>query len=345
MILNAYAILDLFIVSLRILLGLLVVWLAGRGLRGRRLARGPEDKVLLEDRLYLLFVIGIVLVALSAVSWPLLYLLLHSYVPEWPGVMCVYGVTRIGEGSLGASRYLPGLLQVLQIGKPVLVFLGGAWFVTYMVDRRAATAPLQGRLLVMLQILGLFAVADAGVEAAYLLIPKREDTLSAGCCVETFDAVDRSTRMLPRAVFGGYYRPWLFAAYYAVNLGMVAALMICANAGAIRRGWLAFLLVGALFALAINWTFLVEVVSPALLRLPEHYCPYDLLDAAPDSVLAAALFLLGCFAIGWATWTDGLARTTETAPDVGVFVHKLLFLAQLGYLGSVIMISLELCLA
>lgn len=345
MILNAYAILDLFIVSLRVILGLLVIWLAGRAWRRRRQARGPEEAGIIEDRLYLLFMIGTVLLGLSAVSWPLLYLLLHSYVPEWPGVMCVYGVTRIGEGSIGVSRYLPALLQLLQVGKPILVFLGGAWFVTYLVDRRAATAPLQGRLLLTLQLLGLLAVGDAVVEASYLLIPKREETLSVGCCVEAFDSVDRATRLLPRALFGANHRSWLIAAYYAVNIGMVAALSICGATRTIRRGWLGLLLAGALLSLVINWGFLVEVVAPALLRLPEHYCPYDLLDVAPESVLAAAFYLLGCFSVGWAAWVDGLARTPETSADVSVFVRKLLSLALLGFLGSVIMMSVELYLA
>lgn len=344
MILNAYAILDLFIVFLRVLLGLLVVWLSGRAWRQSRRAHGPEEKGRLEERLYLVFLVGIVLLGLSVVSWPLLYLLLHSYVPEWPGVMCVYGVTRIGEGSLGPSRYLPGLLRLLQIGKPVLVFLGGAWFVTYLVNRRTATAPLQGRLLLMLQLLGLLATVDAVAEASYLLIPKREEMLSVGCCVEAFDAADRATRVVPGAMFGTYYRPWLFAAYYAVNVGLVLALAV-AMRGVKPGRWLGLLFAGAWLSLAINWIFLVEIVSPWLLRLPEHYCPYDLLDSAPESVLAAALFVLGSFAIGWAVCVDRIARTTETAPYLDEFIRQLLFLAFLGYLGSVIMTSVELYLA
>jgi hypothetical protein len=309
-------------------------------------AHRPEEAGLLEERLYLLFMIGIVLLGLSVVSWPLLYLLLHSYVPEWPGVMCVYGVTRIGEGSLGASRFLPGLLRLLQIGKPVLVFLGGAWFVMYLLNRRTATAPLQGRLILTLQLLGLFAVGDAIAEASYLLIPKREEFLSVGCCVEAFDSADRSTRLLPRALFGEYHRPWLIAAYYAINMGMAAVLALCSGVSTtLRRVWLGMLLIGAGLSLVVNWGFLVEVAAPALLHLPEHYCPYDLLDVAPESVLSAALFLLGCFSVGWAVWANALARVPETAADVELFVRKLLFLGALGFLGSVIMMSLELYLA
>ena len=58
-------------------------------------------------------------VGLGLASWPLLYLLLQSYVPEWPDVMCIYGVTRVGAGSVGASRFLPGLVTALQVLKPL----------------------------------------------------------------------------------------------------------------------------------------------------------------------------------------------------------------------------------
>ena len=75
--------------------------------RAGRLAATPDNRDAVETRSYLVFLVTILLVGLSVFSWPLLYLLLQSYVPEWPGVMCIYGVTRIGTGSLGVSRWLP----------------------------------------------------------------------------------------------------------------------------------------------------------------------------------------------------------------------------------------------
>ena len=83
-----------------------------------------------ERNAYLMMTLALVLLGLGLASWPLLYLLLQSYVPSWPGVMCIDGVTRIGTGSLGASRFLPGLLTALQVFKPLLMLMGGAWLVT-----------------------------------------------------------------------------------------------------------------------------------------------------------------------------------------------------------------------
>src|SRR5688572_24635059 len=105
MILNSYTILCAFIAVLRLLLGLGVLALAAGAWR-----RLPGDRDRLEDRSYFVFLLTLTLLALNLASWPLLYLLLQSYVPHWAGVMCVYGVTRVGEGSVGPARLLPDVL-------------------------------------------------------------------------------------------------------------------------------------------------------------------------------------------------------------------------------------------
>src|SRR5258707_1155521 len=122
MILNSYAVLDFFTCLLRLSFGLAILGLGTAAWRKCGPALAPEGRKALEDRCYLLFLLALVLLGLNLASWPLLYLLLQSYVPEWPGVMCIYGVTQIGTGSIGASRFLPGLIEVLQVSKPALVF-------------------------------------------------------------------------------------------------------------------------------------------------------------------------------------------------------------------------------
>ena len=143
--------------------------------------------------------------ALNVLAWPIFYLLLQSYVTEWPGVMCIYGVTRVGAGSLGSSRFLPPLLDTLQVTKPLLVFLSGAWFALHLVDRRTRTAPLTGRVLLLLLAASLLACADAAAELAYLSIPKKEEFLSSGCCTAAF-AEYGPTRFVPKSSKRRYIR-------------------------------------------------------------------------------------------------------------------------------------------
>ncbi len=347
MILNAYAVLDAFLTLLRLGLGLFVLCLASLTWRAWRRRDALADRTLWEDRSYLLFLTAGLLLALNVVSWPVLYLLLQSYVPEWPGVMCVYGVTRIGAGSRGAARFLPALVQALQVTKPALVFLSGAWFVLYLLNRRTTSAPLTGRVLAVLLAGGLLAVGDAAAEVAYLTIPKKEEFPAAGCCTVVFDRGSDAARFLPDAWTDDPATPWLYAAYYAVNVGMVVALGAYGWFFRDRapRGWLLVLLLGAVLSLAVNAVFLVETAAPKLLHLPYHHCPYDLIPKAPESLVAVALFLGGCFSVGWACVAGFVADGPEVRPFLPSMIRRLLVQGLFGYLGSVVMISLELALA
>ena len=346
MILNAYSILDFFIVILRLLLGVVVLSLASISWKRLSSESSPEKKKTQEDRLYLLFLASLLLLAINMISWPLLYLVLQSYVPEWPEVMCIYGVTQIGAGSEGVSRFLPRLITTLQFVKPVLVFMSGAWFVLYLVHRQSRSAPLVGRLLVLLMIVGVLAVGDALVEAAYLVIPKREVFVEAGCCTEALAEASRASRFLPQAMFGSDYQRWLSAAYYGINLCMILGLGFHARFARSRRGrtGLLFLVLGAVISLLTNWIFLVEIASPALLHRP-HHCPYDVLQAIPESLIAVALFFVGCFAVGWAACAAWLGNCSETIPVLGIFIRKTLSVALFCYGASLMILSMELALS
>jgi len=350
MILNTYAVLDAFVTLLRLPLGLLVVGLGiAAWLRFRRPAV-PEDRKALEDRNYLLSLLGLLLLGLNLVSWPLLYLLLQSYVPEWPGVMCIYGVTQVGAGSVGSSRFLPALLATLQSLKPLLVFGSGAWFVLYLLNRRTQTGPLLGRIFLVLVVFGLLTVGDAAVELAYLGIPKKEEALATGCCTGAFEEGSGSSwGVLLEALGNPGWRPWLYRAYYATNLALLAALFACTRrtSAPARHPALALgaCVLVACAALLTGAVFLVEVAAPTVLHLPYHHCPYDLIPRAPDVVIGVALFVWGTFSVGWACVAGWLARGPETRPFLASAVEQLLFMGFCCYLCSIVLMSLELVLA
>src|SRR5579885_440917 len=217
MILNAYAVLDAFVSLLRLGLGLSILYLGAFAWRTWRRNRESVNGPSSEDRLHLLLLLAGVMLWLNVLSWPTFYLLLQSYVPEWPGVMCIYGVTRIGTGSIGPSRFLPSLVTALQTMKPILVFLSGAWFVLHLINRRTRTAPWTGRVLALLLLSGLLGIADAAIEIAYLVIPKKEQFLSVGCCTIAYTEDTESGRLLPKIRVDARQAPWLYAAYYTIN--------------------------------------------------------------------------------------------------------------------------------
>jgi hypothetical protein len=342
-ILNTYAILDGCVALLR--LGLAAVVVAGALPIWRRWRTADlEDRNHLESRGYLLFMMASFLVVLNIASWPLLYMLLESYVPEWPGVMCIYGVTQVGVGSVGMSRFLPGLLLTLQLLKPLLIFAGGVWAMLYLAHRNTAGSPLMRRVLLGLIGMGMLAALDAAAEIAYLLIPKKEEALAVGCCMDP--PWDADTRFLPTPIVGNQGRSWLIGAWCAVGACLSARLLgvVRSIASRPRIPNLTLLWFGAGLFLFLHVFFVIDVLAPTLLHLPHHHCPYDLVARAPESLLGVAAVVLGSFAVGWSWLATWLAACPETRSFLGEGVRRLLVFGFFCYLGGMTMLVIELIL-
>ncbi len=346
MVLNSYAILMAFAGMLRLLLGLLVAGLAVAAWWHGHRSEPADESTARQDRMYLAFLLALLLILFNLLSWPLFYLLLQSYVPQWSGIMCIYGVMQIGEGSTGSARFLPRLLAFLQGSNPALLFLGGAWFVIYLLNRQTATGALVRRLGMLLVPLGGLAAVDAAAELTYIAIPKKDEVAWSGCCTGTFGAQGASWQT--NAVSLGRATPRaLGAAYFGSNLGLVLALVAATRRGRRPPGdvGLVVLVCGGLIVLTISGLFLVDVAAPMLLKLPYHRCPYDLIAQVPEAVVASALFLSGCFALGWAGVARWLGRCAETEKLVPGMVRGLLQLGLWCFTASLIMMALELVLA
>lgn len=337
-ILNVYALIAGSVGVLRLAVAVVLVSVAYRTWVGWRAAADPQKRAAVEDRAYLLFLLAFFIAGLNVVSWPLLYLVLQSYVPEWPGVMCVYGVLRIGLGSEGPSQYLPGLLQLLQVLKPALVFLTGTWLVLYSVHRRSRTPWLLLPILMLLIIIGMSSSLDAIAEIAYLAIPKKNEFLASGCCTvpREVGAAAANPGHLPPS-----QHPWLVAAYYGTNGAVLLALRRYRILGALRSELPSLLPLALVAAAAIlsSALFLTQVLAPSVLKMPEHHCMFDLIPRAPHVILGMVLFLWGCASLGWATAAKRLGTSPETQSFIKVFVMCLLHRGERGYLYSTILMS------
>ncbi len=347
MFLNGYAVLGGFLCALRLLLAVAVVVIGVAAWRLSRRVAGTDQATVPENRFTLLFLSGTVLIGLNVASWPVLYLYLQSSVREWPGVMCIYGVTQIGAGTLRASRFLPTLAAGLQWLKPLVVFSSGAGYVLYLINRRTATAPLFGRVVVAFALTGGLSLADSVVEAAYFVIPRTEVRPASGCCTTGAESVRQAERFTPRIRVSADQRHYLVATFYTVNLALVAGLLAYAvmpvSPPPVYRRWP--LDAGGLLSIPIGLLFLIEVAAPAILGLPFHHCPYDLVSAAPESVAAAPLYLLGCFSVGWSCIAHRFGRCDQTRSFLPAFVARLSFVAAFGYAAALLLISMELLLA
>ncbi len=347
MILNGYTILSLFLCILRLMLSVVIVATGWSSWRLARRISQLDEREAVESRSYLLFLSAIVLMGINVASWPVFYALLQSYVREWPAAMCIYGVTQIGAGTQGISRFLPGLLTSLQWTKPLLLFLCGAGFVLYLINRRTRSAAIQQRVIIALLFIGLGTMFDSAVEAAYLVIPKKEIHLAGGCCTNPLDEIQQAEKFIPRLQLDERQRPRLAGAYYLLNLSLIATLF-GVTVGVSResiRTWRWPLLLIASAALPLSLWYLVEIAAPTILRLPFHRCAYDLITVAPESMLAVAFYLLSCCCVGWACLAAQVGRCEQTAPFLPDYLRRLLWLALFGYAASLIIVAMEMLLA
>jgi len=329
MILNGYSGIAAFAALLRVGLGLALVAAAVRARRGDT-----------EPRYYFRFVLGAVLLAVSVAAWPLFYLVLQSYVGLWPGVMCIDGVTRIGEGSANAAAHLPALIAFLEVTKPALVFAAGAWLVFHLVVRARAGGRARLGAAAALLAMGALGVVDGAAEGAYLVIPKQEQALATGCCT----VGSQTTAFTPLSAVGGSREAaamsplaWLFFGIAALVVALLSAGLHRVRTAGTPGRWLGFALAGAAALLPVGVLFLREVGAPLFLRLPDHPCPYCLVGSAPESLVGVALFTAGIFCVGWA----GVARALggrDLAPP-------LLRFARFGLLAALLMVGVRMATA
>lgn len=195
--------------------------------------------------------------------------------------------------------------------------------------------------------MGFLAAVDAAAEGAYLVIPKQEKFLAAGCCTEAFDGEGRTAKFLPRTLLQEDARPILYGAYYGINGTLILALLVAARWLKVggQAAFLGLLLLAAVLSVLISVFFLIEIASPALLHQPYHHCPYDLVPEVPESVLAVALFVWATFCVGWAcvvSWFGGCEETRPLLPDM---LRGIMMVGFWSYLASLVMMSLELALA
>ncbi len=336
MIVNAYSLLAVFVGLLELAMGVAVVVTVGRALRGRRTAPHAVD-----ERLPLLGHLATVLLAVSVVSWPLLYLLLDSYVPQWHGVVCIQGVTRIGEGSVGASSALPTLVAALQASKPALVLAVGSWAVLRAANRATVTAPLTGRELWALLVCGGVAIVDATVGLVYVAIPKTERFLENGCCAVPADGASRlSEGDFTTLTTATYDARVLTSAYAAVTLALLLA-----TTWALRRPrWAYGALAAAAVAVPVGLVFLREVAAPAFLGLPEHRCAYCVLSSSVAGVAFLAFAATGWLAAAFAAVAQGLAGGPETEAFHARQVGRLLQVARLATVVAAAIAGVQLLL-
>ena len=299
-----------FLAVAEAVLGVLVLFLGWRDLRA------PEGEAAAARR-PLLALAAAAAVATALLSLPVHALVLESWVPRWPGVLCAEGVRRIGTGTVGPSRLLPGIVHFLDATRFAVVLAAGAWWIL----RRL---PGTRRVAIAAVALGAVAALDGAAAFAWVAIPKEEIRASAGCCT----APDLGARRSEGLVADG--TP---PAPEGLGAGYVAAAAALGAGAWFSRGRGGRIPLAALAAasLPLGAAFLAGVAAPAVLGLPHHRCSWCAFSGAPETLVGAALHVGAVLCSAWAILAGEGSR-------------RLLAAAAFGFLASAAMAAVLLVL-
>lgn len=295
MILNFYTVVFLFQAVLSLILAVIclvgtIVMLRMSSSQGG-ITSGEQMKR--DQRVLLLGSVLTCLLTIRLMSWFAFYGLMESYVPQVIGAMCPFGVANAS----------PTQSLILQTSRMAVLVAGGCWLsfcAVHWLSREGALYKVVIRLAVPLLLLVVFdSVADLRFLTA------RREGVEVSCCT-TVRETRFSLSNLP-----GTSSEETQPTGTTTGLFLIAGILVCLcwvlqrrldpklSPALGRLGLMGVSTLGLGF-LQIAYAVYTEDLSPRLLGLPFHHCPYELLTRTPDFLIIGLLVLVGGLAPLWA---------------------------------------------
>ncbi len=353
MIVNKYSVLSLFVDSLNLALAVVLAitasWAAWRIRRGHHVGHhvpmvvvgGELGASRAEQSIHLATLLAVVCLAILVIGWPLLYAMLDSFVPEIPGAMCIYGVTKL----------MPVANALVQTARPALIFLLGAWLLLESLRRQSGLPPRRSRgMLALVFLAGLLAVGQ-GTELYYIVKVDSLKPVSCCCCCGGGGSakVQPAAYYLPWAQAGGASRAVVNGLFFAGMPLLAVWLLVQARRGSPRSKPLGLAESGLLLAAAVGLATAAllafsEILAPLLMRLPFHHCLYCLLfnGRAPDAPLIVGNMVIGSFAAGWAAVLQAALQAESPAAAAWSWHRCLCRIGATTLIASVLMVAIHL---
>ncbi len=317
MIVNKYSILMLFMDGLGLVLAAVLAGVALWAAWRIRHSSDQQQTSAAERSIHLARLVGIVCLGILVVGWLLFYAMLASFVPEVPGAMCMYGVTKV----------MPSTTTVIQAAVPALIFLLGSWLLLEYASRSSGRPVRRAGGMLALVVLAGLVGATCATELYYVL---NMESLNEVSCCSSFGEDASSKLQAP-----SYYLPWtlpgrfrriILTMMFFGGIPLLAVWLLRQRAeSAARRRRLALVLNGVLLVVSaglgvVSLLAFSEVLAAVLMRLPFHNCVYCLVTngRAPESPLILGNLGIGLLAAGW-------TAVLGTALELGCPVPSLLY--------------------
>lgn len=254
-----------------------------------------EERHELEKGFYLTFSVVVVVLGIRLFLVPLYFWNMQSFVPLVPGAMCLWGVFNALPEGTWPSLFLKIVLPAAYL----------SWLLLARINSSCRTNPLIRNLMALFIILTPFLLFDFGTE---IYVLSRLSPVEVSCCSS---AIDVGTRLVPGAIGALSGQTLLLLILFPYSLLYAASLMLSTRHKAARLNSLAISIpIGILFAVAIT-----ETLTPWLLRLPFHHCPFCLFFQHPLSLVFTVLFWFGLVTPWLTLVTRRLGRVDSEARE------------------------------
>jgi hypothetical protein len=255
-----------------------------------------EEKYELEKGFYLIFAAACIALSIRLTIVPLYFWTMQSLVPMIPGAMCLWGVFNA----------LPEFTWPALFLKLLLPSLYANWLVLAWVNTRCKRNQLVSNLAGLFVFITPFLLVDSVLDVAIIV---KLTPVQVSCCSSI---VDVGPRPIPPPI--GTLNGQLTLTLLFVLLSMLFVATAFLSTKRQRFEWMA-----RFFGIALIPTTVLtmtEVLTPWILHLPFHYCPFCLLSRSFPSILFVFLYWIAISSSWWTLVNKRLGRTDQEASAI-----------------------------
>jgi len=252
-----------------------------------------EEKYELEKDFYLILASACIALAVRLSIIPIYFWTMQTLVPMIPGAMCLWGVFNASPEltwpALGLKFFLPSLYA--------------SWLILAFVNARCKRNQLVGNLAGFLIIITPFLLIDSILDLAIFV---KLTPIQVSCCSSVIDV---GPRPIPPP-FGTVSGQSIMALLFMLSSVLFIATAFLSTRKQRFEGTARFFAILLIPATVLTMT---EILTPWILHLPFHYCPFCLLSYSPSSVLFVFLYWIAISASWWTLATKKLGRIDQEA--------------------------------
>jgi len=280
----------------------------------------PEEKYELEKNFYLVFAAVCIALSIRLSIVPLYFWTMQAFVPMIPGAMCLWGVfsalPELTWPALGLKFFLPTLYA--------------SWLILAFVNAKCKRNQLVGNLAGLFIFITPFLLVDSILDLAIFV---RLTPIQVSCCSSAIDVGPRPIPSVIGTISGQSFLVLLFT--LSSILFIITAFLSSKKQ---KFEWIARSL--AVFLVPLTLLTMTEVLTPWILHLPFHYCPFCLLSNSQTSILFVFLYWIAISASWWTLITRKIGRVDKEASSIENHLRTNLWnlASSSGLIGLIIII-------